>query len=72
LLYYWCNSCDPYQAGAIEGKLTIITTYRQALDHISLSCKKRSRDYIAIVKALAHAKGLPDRVTEGQAEAFFN
>ena len=30
-LCWWCGSCDPYQTGATDGKLELVSTYQGAL-----------------------------------------
>ena len=69
--YWWCNNCNPYQSGADAGKLQVISTYEGALNHVSFFCGNRSRDYKALIKELAEAKGLPKRVSKAQAATFF-
>jgi len=68
---WWCDTCNPYRAGASEGQLQSIRTYQDALVHISLHCNRRKRSYRTLIKKLAKAKGLPDRVTEKQVSGFF-
>ena len=69
--YWWCDNCDPYEAGANDGKLQGVRTYGQALNHVEFYCAGRKSDYVALIKYLAEAKGLPARVGEKQANAFF-
>ncbi len=69
--YWWCDNCDPYEAGANSGKLQGVRTYSEALTHVEFYCGGRKSDYVALVKYLAQAKGLPTRVGEQQANAFF-
>lgn len=69
--YWWCDECDPYQTGAMPGKLQSICTYHDALTHIELYCNKRTSDYKTIILNMARAKGLPLRVGEKQAQEFF-
>jgi hypothetical protein len=69
---WWCDSCDPYQEGAADGKLQIFRTYSSALSHVELFCGSRASDYRDLIKAIARAKGLPARVGEAHAEAFFH
>lgn len=68
--YWWCATCDPYQAGASNGKLHIVSSYEGALRHVALRSGSK-KDYRALVRAIAEAKGLPKRVGEAQAAAFF-
>lgn len=69
--YWWCASCDAYEAGANDGKLQFISTYGQALEHVQFYCKGRKSDAAEIIKYFAQAKGLPARVGEQQAQQFF-
>ncbi len=68
---WWCANCNPYQLGANSGKLQVISTYAQALSHVEFYCKGRKSDSAEIVKYLAQARGLPSRVSETHAQAFF-
>jgi len=70
-LYPWCDSCDPYTAGAPPGTLAEIRTYRDALRHIEWTYEGLSSGYKAIIKAIARSKGLPKRVGEQEIDAFF-
>ena len=69
--YWWCDKCDPYQMGAISGKLQIFRDYSSALSHVERFCGGRQGDYKDLIKSMAQAKGLPSRVGESQAVAFF-
>lgn len=71
-LMFWCDDCDPYGSGAAQGKLTMVKTLKDALDHVEMTCNGRRQDKRAIVKELARGKGLSKRVGEPQALAFFN
>ena len=70
--YWWCSTCDPYQTGANAGKLQSPIGYQSALQHVELYCRNRKTDYTAIIKMIAQAKGLSNRVTEAQAQKFFH
>lgn len=69
--HWWCNGCDPYESGANAGKLQVIATYEDALDHVGAWCGGNTADYKSLIKDLAQAKGLPARIGEKQAAAFF-
>jgi len=71
-LYYWCAKCDPYEQGALKGKLTVLTRYREALQHVEFSCYGDKAGYKAIIRDIALAKGLPQRSGESQVESFFH
>jgi hypothetical protein len=70
-LYAWCADCDPYSLGANKGKLSIIGSYKDALNHVALRCGATQGAYDRIVRAYAHAKGLPSRVGASSAKKFF-
>lgn len=70
-LYLWCDTCDPYGTGANHGKLYIVTTFNSALEHVNYTCEGRRSDKRIIIRELAQAKGLPERVGASQAAAFF-
>lgn len=71
-LFVWCDTCDPYSAGANPGKLTMVTTYRDLLRHVTLSCGGTAKGYDAMVRSMAKAKGLPARVTQKAIDDFFS
>lgn len=71
LLYQWCDSCDPYQSGAAPGKLTVVRTYRAALNHVESTCGGVKSSYKTIIGVIAQRKGLPKRSGERQVDAFF-
>lgn len=68
---WWCDECDPYQLGALPGRLQILSTYACALSHALLHCTKSADAEKTLVTSLARAKGLPQRVAEAQAAKFF-
>jgi hypothetical protein len=67
----WCDSCDPHSQGASTGRLSILRTYREALRQVAFFNAGRREDYRDLLKSMAEAKGLPARVGEKQAAAFF-
>jgi hypothetical protein len=65
---WWCAACDPRQLGASPGKLYTLLTFADAVRYAA-SC---SPDLLpTLIQILGQAKGLPDRVGERQAQAFF-
>jgi hypothetical protein len=60
-MYAWCDTCDPYQAGATRWKLRLIRTYNDALDFIQQTCDRRRSAYRAAIGTIARAKGFPER-----------
>jgi hypothetical protein len=71
LIYWWCDECDPYSAGAFPGKLIWICSYREALD-FALTSGSRKTDYKRTIAVITKAKGGPARVTEQAAAKFFH
>lgn len=69
-LYPWCATCDPYSLGADSGKLSMLTTWSQALWHVEFTCGDRKGDQAAIIAELARLKGAPARLGNAQATAF--
>lgn len=67
---WWCSSCDPYQQGAVKGRLTELRTYRDALSYVEWHCEKRTSDYRELIKSMGQAKGMPGRVGASQAASF--
>lgn len=70
-LYPWCAICDPYSLGANSGKLTVVNSYKDVLNHVAIRCGATKGGYDRIVKAYARFKGLPSRVGATSAAAFF-
>jgi hypothetical protein len=69
-LYFWCSRCNPYESGAEESKLTIVSTIGEVLQHIDWTASSNRNLKRRIVRSLARAKGLPARVGEKQAIEF--
>lgn len=69
--YSWCSTCDPYSAGAVQGKLSVVKTYEDALLQASLYHSGKVTSQRSAVQTLAKAKGLGKSVTEKQASLFF-
>jgi hypothetical protein len=67
-----CDECNPDPIGVLEGRIQIVETYMDALTHVGNYCKSRKSDYRFLIRAFAQAKGLPKRVGEAQAQAFFS
>lgn len=72
VLYRWCDSCDPYSAGANAGKLYVLRSVSDAFRHVQLRCGGTNGGYDRIIKALAQSKGLPNRVSASAAKNFFS
>ena len=68
---FWCDNCNPYSTGATSGSLQTVDAFGEALGPIDLTLGRSRHAKRAIVRALARAKGLPKRVGELQASAFF-
>lgn len=70
-LLAWCDECDIYGAGAVDGRLTEVRTYAEALRHIDMTDNGTTTGYRDIIRSLARRKGLPERVGAKQIERFF-
>jgi hypothetical protein len=69
---WWCDECDPDPIGVLEGRIQIVETYMGTLNRVKNYCGGKKGDYKYLIRAFAHqAKGLPKRVGEAQAQAFF-
>jgi hypothetical protein len=68
---WWCDGCDPYQLGASPGTLLVVKSYLDAITYVQSYCHGRKGDLSLIIKLIAEAKGLPSRVGDEEAEAFF-
>jgi hypothetical protein len=66
-----CELCDPFSPGDARGKFRIVRTFWDAVAHIDTTCDGRKEDLRLLVEDMARAKGLPDRVGEAEALAFF-
>lgn len=71
-LNVWCDTCDPYQAGAIRGKLTELKTYKDALDYVDMSCNATKAIYKTIISEMAAAKGLKKRSSNDEIDRFLS
>jgi hypothetical protein len=54
--YWWCDSCDPAQECCSPGKLSIIRTYGDSVQYVSLYCGGRKGDLRVLIKQMARAK----------------
>lgn len=68
---WWCDECASRKFSDFHGKIRIIRTYQNAIDHIDCYCKGRKTALKTLIRAMAEAKGLPKRVGKIQAENFF-
>jgi hypothetical protein len=69
--HWFCDDCNPYDLGASSGKLVIVSTFADAVAYVGSWCNGRRDALKALILALARAKGLPARVGESEAQAFF-
>ena len=70
-LFAWCDLCDPYEAGAFPGRLAIVRSYKDGLQHVESTCEGRKAGYRAIIREMAIRKGLPKRSGEAALDGFF-
>ena len=68
---WWCDDCNEYSYGALPGKLQEIRTFKDIVNHVETYCGGKRGDYREFVLNIARAKGLPKRVGQAQAQAFF-
>ena len=68
---WWCDYYGPDPILALNGRVHLITSYRDSLSHVERYCKGRKSDYQVLIRDLAQAKGLPSRVGEKQGKEFF-
>jgi hypothetical protein len=66
--YWWCDECNPRSSGC-DGLLTIGRMYEEAMQYAGYCLRKDHTK--SLIRNLAEAKGLPERVGEKQAEEFF-
>jgi hypothetical protein len=69
---WWCEECDPYQAGATGGKLRIVQSYLDAVRHAEMFFSPRQAGMRRLIRYLAEAKGLPSRLTAEVTSEFFD
>jgi hypothetical protein len=70
--YAWCETCDPYhRSGAVEWKLTVIRTYKEALNFIKQRCDGRRGEYRLAINTIAILKGFPERSSPAGIRKFF-
>jgi hypothetical protein len=70
LLFFWCDECDPSCTGA--RLVRTICTVSELLEHVDLTAYGNRSLKRQLVRQLAEAKGLPERVGEAQALEFFS
>lgn len=71
-LYFFCEACALYPAGAPLGAADNLRTIGDLAQHVERTTRRRATVRLrAMVRRLAEAKGLPRRITEANAAAFF-
>jgi hypothetical protein len=68
---WWCDQCDPGEECPSPAKVHTVRTYLGGAHYVGSYCGGRKRDLALLIKELARAKGLPDRVGENDAMGFF-
>jgi hypothetical protein len=68
-LQWWCESCDEYQV-CPAGKLVVVRSYSDAVCYVGNCCGGQKGYLSRLIRDMARAKGLPERVGEAQARAF--
>lgn len=71
-LCFWCESCDPTQAGAFSGNLTLVRSYSDVVTTAG-GGSGRKDDQKRLLKQLARAKlpGQPKKFMQAQLDALF-
>lgn len=67
----WCEDCDPYSFGAVDGRLYRVESYCGVLTHVGQNCRGGREAMTRAAKAYCRAKGAPILVTEIAARVFF-
>lgn len=67
--YWWCDTCDPHEMGALQGQLREVRAYRDALSIVE-SHGSLKADYAKLIGRMAEAKGL-GRLTQKALDDFF-
>jgi len=69
--YWWCNKCNPYQSGAIAGKLQSVRSYQDAIRYVHFNCNANKAALKLLIKIMSEAKGLPERARDNNVKEFF-
>jgi len=68
--WFWCQKCSPYSLGAEPGRLTIVTTYQEVIDHVRMFANtNESLRFVA--DRVITAKGLLKPRTDKKLVEFF-
>jgi len=67
----WCGNCNPTELILAPERIRIIYGYVEALLHAANYCSGRKGDINHLIRRLARAKGLPERVGEKEIQEFF-
>ncbi|MFN3515495.1 MAG: hypothetical protein ACK41C_20805 [Phenylobacterium sp.] len=71
-LYFFCDDCALYPNAAPAGAAQDLRTLADFVSHVERTARRRPVARLrAFVRRMAQAKGLPRRITEPAAEAFF-
>lgn len=71
-LYFFCDACALYPDAAPLGAAQDLRTLADLADHVERTARRRAAPRLrALVRRMAQAKGLPRRITEPAATAFF-
>lgn len=71
-LMWWCDDCNPDPILILNGRIRLISSYREALSLVERYCEGRKSDYQVLIRDLAQAKGLSKRVGEKTIQTFFH
>lgn len=71
-LYFFCDGCALYPDAAPLGAAQDLRTLADLADHVERTARRRAIPRLrALVRRMGQAKGLPRRITEPAAGAFF-
>lgn len=68
-VYCWCDTCNPYMAGADKGKLTLLHGYMDVLSYAGTYLNKSNTK--KLIRHWAELKGLPERLGSVAEAKFF-
>jgi hypothetical protein len=69
---WWCDECDAAMLGAPLHRCHMIESYLDACLYVEEFCGGRRPDTRVLIRELAHAKGLSNRVDDYEARRFLH
>jgi hypothetical protein len=68
---WYCDDCDLYRLAGEPGRVRVLRSFQDAVNHVYYSCPCPESSLKALVRVMALAKGFPDQAGEREAVAFF-